>query len=149
MTTCPFCFINATRNPILYRGRFVVVILSNKRLMPGHTLVLPTRHVSTLTELSEEEFMELMLTARRFQAKIKTLWPDANPGCDLLQHDRPFMRGSSAAQGGLAVPEHLHIHLRPRTWKDEYYEKVLCHETSMLLEPSSEELQRMVNLLGE
>ena len=146
---CAFCLVDQKRNPILKDGRLVFVVLSNKRLILGHTLVIPKRHVSTLAELSNDERLELFETAIHFQEKIKALWSLTGAGCDLSQHDRPFMRNTPAARSGLAVPEHLHIHLRPRIWQDEYYERVLRHETSMFAEPNFEELQRMVNLLGE
>jgi histidine triad (HIT) family protein len=148
-TECPFCdkFGLGTNNGILYEGKGIIAVLSNPRLMPGHTLVIPKRHVSSLSELMKVEQDELFAVAIRFQERIKrifsVLWV-GKAGCDLSQHDRSFMPTTN-----LSVPEHLHIHLRPRYWRDGYYEVVLRHETALFQPLSSKEMEQYRKMLEE
>jgi len=138
---CPFCLIqsSAEEEGILFKGQHVFVILSSPRLMEGHLLVIPKIHVSELSALTADETGELFGVAIGFQKRLKELFQS---GCDLSQHDRPFMPTTR-----LTVPHHLHIHLKPRTWKDEYYEKVQQYETDLFKDLSSEERGRLWGLL--
>jgi diadenosine tetraphosphate (Ap4A) HIT family hydrolase len=138
---CPFCNLNTERNRVLKEGKLVHVIVSNPSLMQGHTLVLPKRHVSMLAELTVDERAELLETAIHFQQKIKTVFQS---GCDLLQHDRPFMPATK-----VSVPGHLHVHLRPRQWKDPFYTKVAVHETPLFYDVPEHEMRKVLRLLGE
>lgn len=142
---CPFCRIDKRR--ILEQGFEVVVLLSDPRLMRGHCLVVPRRHVPTLSCLSQVEVEELFATAIRVQERIKRVFPGA--GCDLSQHDRPFMVGSPAAAHGLAVPTHVHVHLRPRTWQDDFWQNVSRHETPLFTPLPQDEVEEMRRLLVE
>jgi len=144
---CPFCVINPRKNWILAEGREVVVFLSNPRLMRGHTIIIPRRHVATLAELTESERNELFATGIRFQEKIKAalseLW-GVRVGCDFSQHDRSFMTPSR-----VSVPGHLHLHLRPRTKEDELYLRVQTYETPMFKHPPTREKRKFQALLAE
>jgi diadenosine tetraphosphate (Ap4A) HIT family hydrolase len=144
---CPFCAIDSERNRILKSRERVVVILSNPRLMPGHTLVIPRRHVTSFTALTVDELGDLFGTAIHFQEKLKEVFTElwgVQAGCDLSQHDRPFMPTDR-----ISVPIHLHIHLRPRGWCDGYYQEVLRHETAMFRDMSLAEKKKFQLLLGE
>jgi len=142
---CPFCNIDTEKNRMLYESRLVVVLLSNPRLMEGHTLVIPRRHVDRLGILSYEERHALIDVAIVFQEKIKSvfsaLW-GKQAGCDLSQHDRIFMPTTQ-----LSVPQHMHVHLRPRYWQDPYYEEVLRHETAVFQSLTDAEKQTFQKLL--
>lgn len=98
---------------MLEEKKHVFTVLSNPRLMPGHTLVIPKRHVERLSDLSKDERGELFDTAIEYQNKILE---KVASGCDINQHHRPFL-----SQSKLKV-NHLHIHLRPREFKDTLYE---------------------------
>ena len=57
---CPFCNINSEKTRILEDKKFVRVIFSNPRLMPGHLLIIPKRHVEKISELNKEEQMNYL-----------------------------------------------------------------------------------------
>ena len=116
---CPFCDLQKSR--IIYAGENIFVIYSNPRLMKDHLLVIPKRHVEKLSELNEEEKKELIEITIRFQEKLLKKYP----GCDIRQHYRPFI-----PQSQLSV-NHLHVHLQPRKFKDELYEKCQKYETDI------------------
>lgn len=137
---CPFCNISTKNRHIIQEGKNVVVILSNPRLMPGHLLVVPRRHVEKIAELKKEEQEELMQTTIDFQEKIIE---KVAVGCDIRQNYRPFQK-----QSNLKV-NHLHIHLQPRKLYDELYEKYQKFETNMFKEISPEEAKEITKKLLE
>lgn len=135
---CPFCILDAART--IKSNQIVRVILSNPRLMPGHLLVIPNRHVKQLSELDTEERTALLETTLEFQEKIlQTI----APGCDIRQHYRPFQK-----QDRLKV-HHLHIHLLPRSLCDPLYEQCQKFEKDVFEDVSPEEQEEMIRKLSE
>lgn len=63
----------------------------------GHTLVIPRREVDYLFDLSEQEYADLMLFAKKVAAKLQKAVPCKRIGVAVM---------------GLEVP-HAHIHLIP------------------------------------
>ncbi len=115
------------------------VIFSNPRLMRGHLLVIPKRHVEQPWELTAVELKELFQHIHNLQKKItETL----GTGCDVRQNYRPFMK-----QGKLKV-DHLHFHLLPRTFQDELYERSMKHETDIFSDLPEAEIEEVTRVLG-
>lgn len=137
---CRFCKINEIKTRILEEKKFVRVILSNPRLMSGHVLIIPKRHVHKISELDLEEKKELFDTVVEFQEKIIN---KVASGCDIRQNYRPFQK-----EDDLKV-NHLHIHLQPRELFDELYEKCQIHEKGVFKELKKEEAEKIISLLGE
>ena len=136
---CRFCNINPQKTQILKEGKFVRVIFSNPRLMPGHLLIVPKRHVCKFSELNKEEQQELWQTIIEFQKKILKR---VSSGCDIRQNCRPFQKSSK-----LKV-NHLHVHLQPREIFDELYKKCQIFETDMFKELSSKELKKFLKIFS-
>ena len=135
---CPFCDILENRNERLIREtEHCFTVLSNPRLMPGHLLVIPKKHVEKFSELSLEERNDLFDEAIRLQEIILT---ELSSGCDLTQHFRPFIN-----QSRLKV-NHLHIHLRPRSFKDELYEKVQRFEDDVFSDLEESERKKYLEI---
>ena len=137
---CPFCNINSEKTRILKDGNFTRVIFSNPRLMPGHLLVVPKRHVEEISDLDEKERKELFEMIVEFQEKILS---KIAPGCDIRQNYRPFQK-----QDNLKI-NHLHIHLQPREIFDELYEKSQIFEKDIFKDLQSEELEKMFKIFLE
>jgi len=99
--SCPFCSLPPER--ILFASDHFKVIRDGFPVSPGHTLVIPHRHVGSLFELSAEEFA--------------ALWPVLNQArSELMSEFVPdsFNIGvNDGAAAGQTVP-HLHVHLIPR-----------------------------------
>ena len=130
--TCPFC-PDDSRRTIDSRAH-VKVLLSNPRLMPGHLLIVPRRHVEWLAELSAKERSELFSVVTEYQERIIARLVG---GCDVRQHYRPFQK-----DGRLKV-SHVHIHLQPRELHDRLYAECQTHETSLFEDLSNDEIQKM------
>jgi len=80
-----------------------LALLDNYPVSPGHTLIVPRRHVASLFETSEEErraIWELLEAARRIL--VEKHKPD---GFNIGVND-----GAAAGQTVM----HLHVHLIPR-----------------------------------
>ncbi len=136
---CPFCDIDKERNRILKDGNFVRVIFSNPRLMPGHLLIIPKRHVEKISELNNGEQQESFKMIIEFQEKILS---KVASGCDVRQHYRPFEK-----QGRLKV-NHLHFHLQPRELYDKLYEKSQILEKDVFKDLTPKELDKMFKILS-
>jgi diadenosine tetraphosphate (Ap4A) HIT family hydrolase len=138
---CPFCIVDETRKRVFWEGTTVFATFSNPRLMEGHLLVIPKRHVSAPFELSQGEQGELFSTALRFQKRMieiySALW-NKGAGCDMSIHTRPFM-----PQTELAIPGHVHVHLRPRYYADPFWEVVGRHEDEVFETFLPEEMNRV------
>jgi diadenosine tetraphosphate (Ap4A) HIT family hydrolase len=135
---CPFCNIDKDKTRIIKEGKHVFVIFSNPRLMEGHLLVIPKRHVIKLSELDEEERKELFDTVIEFQEKILE---KIASGCDIRQHCRPFQ-----PQDNLKL-DHLHIHLHPREFKDGLYKDCQIYEKDIFKDLTVEEINKISKLL--
>ncbi len=137
---CPFCnIISKDTERKLYESEHVFAVLSNPRLVPGHILVIPKRHVEKFGDLSKEERSELLDEAIKIEENILKHFS----GCDLSQHFRPFL-----PQSQLKV-NHLHIHLRPREFEDELYKKVQIHEKEVFTKLEQDEFEKYKKLFFE
>lgn len=135
---CPFCEISKEKARIVAEGEHSFVILSNPRLMDGHVLVIPKRHVEKLSELEDYELKELMSKVVEFQEKILA---KISKGCDIRQNYRPFQK-----QDSLKV-NHLHIHLQPRELFDELYAKCQVFETNIFKSLKDDEIKKILEIL--
>jgi len=98
---CPFCTLPKER--VINSNHHGMVIRDGFPISPGHTLVIPNRHIGSFFELSPEERQSLLdlLDAAKLVLDSE-LKPD---GYNIGINDGP--------SAGQTVP-HLHIHLIPR-----------------------------------
>src|SRR5689334_1219252 len=104
---CLFCSIVAghTPAPIVLDTAEIVAFLDHRPLFPGHTLVVPRRHVETLRELDGPTRDVLFAEVQRVAAAVQ---------------DAMGAQGSFVAMNNVvsqSVP-HLHVHAVPRNRKD-------------------------------
>lgn len=137
---CPFCNLDKEKSRVLKITKTVFVILSNPRLMPGHLLVIPRRHVEKLAELTLNESNDLLKMIIEFQEKLLSKY---SSGCDIRQHYRPFQK-----QDTLKV-NHLHVHLQPREFEDQLYRKCQIYEKPFFRNLSRREAEKFHKLLRD
>lgn len=100
-STCPFCTLPANR--IVLENFDGMAIDDGFPISPGHTLIIPRRHVGSFFDLSEAERNSLLSLLEGAKRRLdKQFGPD---GYNIGIND-----GLAAGQ---TVP-HLHIHLIPR-----------------------------------
>jgi histidine triad (HIT) family protein len=106
MDQCVFCRILAGEVPSsqVLDNDLIVAFLDIRPANPGHTLVLPRRHVESFTELSPMEVEQLALCGQRIAVALK----QGFDGCEAVT----FSLADGAA-AGQDVP-HTHLHVVPR-----------------------------------
>ena len=95
-------------------------------ILPGHSLIIPKSHYTSLFELPDTEIAEMMVFARKIASFLKTFFQ-----CDGF--DWTIQDGVSAGQTVL----HLHLHIIPRKPLDlpegnEWYSKIPENEEKLL-----------------
>lgn len=101
MTTCPFCQIPPER--MVLANDLAVVIRDGYPISPGHTLVIPRRHVGSFFEITEAERAAMLELLEQAKADLDAT--QAPAGYNIGINDGPA--------AGQTVP-HLHLHLIPR-----------------------------------
>jgi len=98
---CPFCTLPASR--IVAENAHAVLIRDGFPVSPGHSLVIPKRHVGSFFQVVQDERAALFELLDRAKAEADAQFrPD---GYNVGINDGPA--------AGQTVP-HLHIHLIPR-----------------------------------
>lgn len=122
---CPFCQIPPER--ILAQNEHAFAIHDAFPVSPGHTLIIPRRHVGSFFETTQEEKLALIelldVVGARQQPASAPLSQRGLPSAPLSQHSLPersrrepdaYNIGiNDGPAAGQTVP-HLHIHLIPR-----------------------------------
>lgn len=98
---CPFCALSPER--LVFSDDLAVVIRDGFPVSPGHTLIIPRRHVGSFFAVSAAERASLLSLLDRAQARLAAELSPA--GFNIGIND--------GAAAGQTVP-HLHIHLIPR-----------------------------------
>jgi histidine triad (HIT) family protein len=105
--SCAFCAIlaGAEQSAVVYEDERVVAFLDRRPLFPGHTLVVPRRHVVTLGDLPADEMLPLMRIVQAASVVMETA----------LGAQGSFVAINNRVSQ--SVP-HLHVHVVPRTKGD-------------------------------
>ena len=110
---CPFCNLESLQ--IIEENEKAIVFFSNPRLVKGHLLVIPKRHIEKPWELTAKERSDIFELLFKYQQIITDKMAT---GCDIKENYRPFL-----SQSRLKV-DHVHFHLIPRELYDDIWEKV-------------------------
>ena len=104
---CLFCQIANGELPahVVFRDGNVVAFLDRAPLLPGHVLVMPTRHVETLDDLPDELLTPVLAAVRRTSIAVQKA----------LRAEGSFVATNTRVSQ--SVP-HLHIHVVPRNKGD-------------------------------
>lgn len=105
-TPCPFCALPPAR--VLFRMESAIAFRDAYPVTPGHTLVVPVRHVASFFDTTPEERTSMLglLDAAKKQLQLEF----APAGFNIGIND-----GAAAGQ----TVGHLHIHLIPRYLGDQ------------------------------
>lgn len=100
-TSCPFCPPPAER--IVASNALAVAIRDGYPVSPGHTLVIPKRHVASLADVTTDE--------------AKALWPllaEVRARVDAELKPAGYNVGVNDGRAAGQTVMHLHVHLIPR-----------------------------------
>ena len=110
-TVCVFCEIvdqvnaGATPSTVVFADDVAVAFLDRSPLFPGHTLVVPSRHVVTLTDLPVADVGPFFERVHRVAAAVPLA----------LGAEGTFVANNNTVSQSVA---HLHVHVVPRTKGD-------------------------------
>lgn len=124
---CVFCEKPAQSNDndkdnlILYRGTSVFVLMNLFPYNNGHLLIVPYRHTSSLSGLTDSEGLELIkCTDKAQQALSAAFHPDA------------FNIGMNIGRiAGAGIDQHIHLHIVPR-WNGDTNFMPVIGETKVI-----------------
>jgi ATP adenylyltransferase len=115
---CPFCRIPTEGDEdglVVRRGSVVYAVLNLYPYTPGHLMLVPYRHVSDYSELTEPEAAEMALFC---QQAIKALRASSEPA--------GFNIGINQGDvAGAGIAAHLHQHVVPRWGGDTNFMPVV------------------------
>jgi len=106
---CIFCKIITGEIPCfkIYEDDNVLAFLDIKPVHPGHTLVLPKKHVANLEEISVADLQAVILAVKKIGQKLKDKLGVI--GYNVSLNNDPV--------AGQEIP-HLHFHIIPRKIND-------------------------------
>jgi len=98
---CPFCSL--ARGRVLHERETAFAIRDGFPVSPGHTLIIPTRHVASFFEITDGERADLLALLRVARDDLDRQFRPAGYNIGI----------NDGAAAGQTVP-HLHVHLIPR-----------------------------------
>lgn len=100
---CTFCDVvsGQIRSVIVFEDQDCLGFLDHRPLFPGHTLLVPKRHIETLIDLPDELVSSLFSSAKLLTAAVQ----------DACRAEGSFVAINNKVSQ--SVP-HLHVHIVPR-----------------------------------
>lgn len=100
---CPFCDPKVLDHQKFYEDELVIVLYTHKPILPGHSLIIPKRHVERFENLSEAEITQIGRVIKKVNKAAETVFGTSS--YLLLQ--------KNGKEVGQTVP-HVHFHYIPR-----------------------------------
>lgn len=124
-TTCPFCDIGVNSSLFAESDNFRA-LYNIVPILPGHSLIIPKKHITSVMEFTDSELSELMVFSRNvLTILIKVFKAEA--------FNWTIQEGAQAGQ----TISHLHLHLIPRKRNDlsnpgNWYPELLRSESERI-----------------
>ncbi|WP_254524431.1 HIT family protein [Natrinema caseinilyticum] len=139
---CVFCTLPSLgadrEHRILARNERSYVVLNKSPYTPGHLLVLPEGHVSSIPEMEHDVMMDVMtVLSKSIDVLDKALHPEGyNIGMNIGE------------AGGASVQDHLHVHIVPRWTSDTTFMPTTAN-TKVVAEALDETYDRLYEEFSE
>lgn len=128
---CIFCELMVAPSPefgksdkdrlILYRGKHCFVLMNRFPYNNGHLLIVPFKHTGKMTEISGDEYAEMMALCAKSQDIMSSCIEAQGFNCG-------FNIGRLAGAG---VVDHIHLHVVPRWLGDSNFMPIISDTRSM------------------
>jgi histidine triad (HIT) family protein len=134
VSTCAFCEISAAREPasVVYHESGLLAFMANAPANPGHLLIIPKVHTSTLCELDSGLAARILPVAQLLGTALRK----STLRCEAINL---FLADGEAASQ--LVP-HVHLHVIPRFAGDSFKLNARGGVTTWERMPSRAELDR-------
>ncbi len=138
--SCPYCTLPEIQKRKIAENEFAFAFLGNMPIVPGHTLVVPKRHVAKYEKLTQEEMRAIEdLRVKMLGALSKTF---GSVGFNFAWNDEKI--------AGQSVP-HFHLHILPRKEGDagiyEYEPRKFLYRPGERKESPEAELKEVSELI--
>lgn len=104
---CVFCNFEKIMNQIFFETENYCCLYNIKPVLPGHSLIIPRKHVESFLDFKEDELKEMFLLVQKIVKVLMKTY--GSNGFNL-----GIQEGESAGQS----IQHFHIHLLPRRTGD-------------------------------
>lgn len=130
-TTCVFCKTEVMQDQTFYEDDLVKCLLTYKPVYPGHSLIIPKRHVERFEDLTTEEINRMMSMIKKVHQAHQRVY--GNCAYFLLQ--------KNGREVGQTVP-HVHFHYIPRECEHYSNLPILWHlfVAGFLMKPLSNDV---------
>lgn len=140
--SCPYCTLPEIQDRKIVENELAFAFLGNMPIVPGHTLVVPKRHVAKYEKLTEEEMRAIEdLRVKMLGALSKTF---ESVGFNFAWNDEKI--------AGQSVP-HFHLHILPRKEGDagiyEYEPRKFLYRPGERKESPEAELKEVSELIAK
>ena len=139
---CIFCLgkdgADDRKSLTLHRTPRSLVMMNRYPYVNGHLMAAPRQHTGSLHDLSSEELLDLMETARLCQTILDG---EMRPG----GYNIGLNLGSAAGAG---IADHLHVHIVPR-WQGDTNFMTVLGEIRVLPEALATQYDRLVTRFAE
>lgn len=124
-TECPFCDPDI-RKSLFFEEGDCCAIYNIAPVLPGHSLVIPKKHITSLLEFSPEEMAHFFSVARKTLRILMTAF--STDAFDWSIQEKP--------EAGQTI-EHLHLHIVPRMKGDlkspgDWYPLLQDHDSAYI-----------------
>lgn len=92
-----------------YTTKYTMVVYDIRPVFPGHSLIIPRRHVTDLTQLTEKEIADILKVSKKVIPVLLKLYK-----ADASSYSLTVQIGKYS---GMSI-EHVHIHVMPRKKND-------------------------------
>ena len=141
---CIFCGIGKKKKGIpkkeLYRNKKFMVLMNIFPYNRAHLEVIPLRHVASITELNDDETLEMFKLVKK---TVKLIEKAYNPA--------GFNIGINIGEYGGASIDHLHVQIVPRYKRETGFMEVIADTRVMpeTLDQTLAKLKKHVKILEE
>lgn len=121
---------------VLLKGKLSFIIMNLYPYNNGHLMVSPIRHTASLTDLTDEELLEIM---QHVKLAVKVIKQSFNPD--------GFNVGLNLGRvAGAGIEDHLHVHVVPR-WRGDTNFMTVISDTRVLPETIDQSYEKLLNII--
>ena len=136
MSDCVFCMIRDNEIPSrkIYEDENVFAILDNSQVTPGHTLLIPKKHVHNIFDYDEELASKVFAAVPKVSRALRDFNPDVK-GLNILVNNEEV-----ASQ----TVFHSHIHLLPRYTEEDDFGLEWAHNEDKYTDEDLDQMQAAI-----
>jgi ATP adenylyltransferase len=124
------------KNLVLFRGETCYIIMNLFPYNSGHIMVVPYKHTSSFSSLTEEEMLELMKVIKKGISAL-----------EIALKPHGFNIGVNLGRvSGAGIEDHIHFHIVPR-WNGDTNFMPVISETKVISELLSDTYKKIKSAL--